>query len=63
MTEEGWLADLEKTLLGAKEKVIEAVTGSMGLPVGSPDLPSPDIGSSTIPSGGGLGLPVPSSAL
>jgi len=53
----------EAIIDGVKEKAIEAVTGSMGLPVGAPDLPSPDIGSSSIPSGGGLGLPVPSSAL
>ena len=50
-----------------KSQAIEAVTGSLGgglggdLPIGTPDLaPAPD--AAAVPSGG-LGLPVPSSAL
>ena len=49
-----------------KSQAIEAVTGSLGgglggdLPIGTPDLAAPD--AAAVPSGG-LGLPVPSSAL
>ena len=51
---------------GIKSQAIEAVTGSLGgglggdLPIGTPDLAAPD--AAAVPSGG-LGLPVPSSAL
>ena len=50
-----------------KSQAIEAVTGSLGgglggdLPVGTPDLGAPS-DAAAVPSGG-LGLPVPSSAL
>ena len=49
-----------------KSQAIEAVTGSLGgglggdLPIGASDLAAPD--AAAVPSGG-LGLPVPSSAL
>ena len=52
-----------------KSQAIEAVTGSLGgglggdLPVGAPDLaPAAPADAANVPSGG-LGLPVPSSAL
>ena len=54
---------------GIKSQAIEAVTGSLGgglggdLPVGTPDLaPTAPADAAAVPSGG-LGLPVPSSAL
>ena len=56
---------------GVKSKVMESVMGSMGglggmgggdLPIGTPDL-APSSDSASIPDGGGLGLPVPSSPL
>ena len=51
-----------------KSQAIEAVTGSLGgglggdLPVGTPDLAPAAPDAAAVPSGG-LGLPVPSSAL
>ena len=43
---------------GIKSQAIEAVTGSLGgglggdLPIGTPDLETPDVGAMAVPSGG-----------